>query len=121
MTEADRAGGLRATVLRGLSWKVVSQVTLQSSRLVVAVLLALRAALVQRRRLTELDSSTVFWTSLCAGLVFTAVGIALAEPVARFYDEPRVRPLFAALALSFVVTSLGTTQTALLTRAMSFR
>jgi O-antigen/teichoic acid export membrane protein len=149
MTEADRAGGLRATVLRGLSWKVVSQVTLQSSRLVVAVLLArlltpdeyglagmvlifgsfvfvfsdlaLGAALVQRRRLTELDSSTVFWTSLCAGLVFTAVGIALAEPVARFYDEPRVRPLFAALALSFVVTSLGTTQTALLTRAMSFR
>ncbi len=32
-----------------------------------------------------------------------------------------MQPLFAALSLSFVVASVGTTQTALLTRAMSFR
>ena len=32
-----------------------------------------------------------------------------------------MQPLFAALSLSFVVASIGTTQTALLTREMSFR
>jgi O-antigen/teichoic acid export membrane protein len=41
--------------------------------------------------------------------------------VASFYGEPQVQPLFAALSVSFLITALGTTQVALLTREMSFR
>jgi O-antigen/teichoic acid export membrane protein len=142
-------GSLRSQVLRGIAWKSLSQVVLQVSRLVVAVVLArilaphdyglaamavvfstlvlvfsdlaLGAALVQRRKLTEHDKSTVFWTSVGAGTLFTLLGIAAAGPVAAFYDEPDVRPLFAAMSFSFLITSLGTTQSALLMRDMSFR
>jgi O-antigen/teichoic acid export membrane protein len=141
--------GMRRTVLRGIAWKGVSQIVLQVSRAVVAIViarllaphdyglaamalvfaslvlvfsdLALGAALVQRRTLTEDDRSTVFWMSMAAGATFTLLGLAASGPIADFYGEPAVRPLFAALSLAFVVTSLGTVQSALLTRTMDFR
>lgn len=133
----------------GLAWKAGSQVTLQISRLVVALVLArllaphdwglaamvlvfsgfvivftdnaLGTALIQRRDLLEADRSTVFWISAGVGLVLTLVGVAVSGPLAAFYGEPDVRPLFAALSLTFFVSSLGTTQSALLVREMQFK
>ena len=140
---------MRRRVMRGLAWKVISQLFQQSSRIVVVVILArllspddyglaamvlvfsslviifsdlaLGAALIQRRQLTDRDRSTIFWTSAAAGVVFTLLGIALSWPLASFYGEPEVQPLFAALSLSFFVTAIGTTQAALLTRDMDFK
>src|SRR5438874_7533987 len=132
---ATATDGMRAPILRGLAWKGLSQAFNQGSRIVVAVILArllgthdyglaamalvfsslvlvfsdlaLGAALVQRRTLTEDDRSTVFWTSMGAGLLFTLIGVASAGPIADFYGQPEVRPLFAVLSLAFGVTSLG--------------
>ncbi|MEZ5098342.1 MAG: lipopolysaccharide biosynthesis protein [Thermoleophilia bacterium] len=140
---------LRSRVLRGLVWKVASQLVLQGARFAVVVILArlltptdyglagmvvvlsslalifsdlaLGAALVQRRTLTQKDKSTVFWTGLGTGVVFAALGVGLAGPVARFYGEPDVEPLFAAFSATFVITALAGTQTALLTREMDFK
>lgn len=140
---------IRSLVLRGVGWKFVSQAVLQVSRIVIGVVLArlltphdyglaamalvfsslvlvfsdlaLGAALVQRRTLSERDRSTVFWTGLGAGLTFTLLGIGLSWPLALAFGEPDVQPLFAALSLSFLVNSLGTTQKALLTRELNFR
>ena len=140
---------LHSRVARGIAWKAFSQVVLQASKVVVALILArlltphdygiagmvlvfstlvyvfsdvaLGSALVQRRTLTELDRSTVFWTSAAVGSLFTAVGIAASWPLAAFFGEPAVQPLLAALSLSFVVTALGTTQKALLMRDLDFR
>jgi O-antigen/teichoic acid export membrane protein len=140
---------MRSRVLGGLAWKTASQLVLQGSRVIVAIViarllsphdyglaamtlvfsslvlvfsdLALGAALVQRRTLQARDCSTVFWTSVGAGALFTLGGIAASGPIASFYGEPKVQPLFAALSLAFVVTSLGTVQSALLTRKMDFR
>ena len=140
---------LRSPVLRGLAWKGTSQVFLQASRLVVAVLLArmlspqdyglaamalvlaslvivfsdvaLGAALVQRPQLTEADRSTAFWTSVAVGAICTVLGVALSGAFARLYGDPAVGPLFAVLSLSFVITSLASTHEALLVREMNFR
>jgi O-antigen/teichoic acid export membrane protein len=147
--EQERLGNLRSRVLHGIAWKVVSQVVVQFSRVVVAIVLArlltpddyglaamvlvfaalififsdlaFGAALVQRRAITDRDRSTAFWMTSAGGLAFTLIGIALSGPIASLYGEPEVRPLFAALSLSFFVTALGTTQKALLTREMDFR
>lgn len=147
--EAPAQSGMRSRILRGLAWKVVSQVFGQGWQTIVAIVLArllfpedyglaamvlvfagivpvfsdlaLGAALVQRRNLTESDRSTVFWTSAGIGAAFTFLGIGLSWPAAAFFGEAEVQPLFAALSLTFVVTSLGTTQRALLTREMDFR
>jgi O-antigen/teichoic acid export membrane protein len=140
---------LRASVLRGVLWKAGSAVYLQLSRLVVAAILAhllsphdygiaamvlvfsslvyvfsdlaFGQALIQRATLTEADRSTVFWTSLGAGALLTLVGIGLSWPVAAFYGEPEVQPLFAALSLGFVVGAVASTQMALMQREMDFR
>lgn len=142
-------GDLQRRVVRGIGWKAASAVFSQLTRLATAIVLArllaphdyglagmvliaaglvyifsdlaLGTALVQRRALTEADRSTVFWTSTTVGLLLTLAGIALAGPIARFYGEPQVRPLFAAFSLSFVVTAVSSTQAALLTREMDFR
>jgi O-antigen/teichoic acid export membrane protein len=141
--------GLRSLVLRGLAWKAASQLLLQVSRFVVALVLArlltphdwglaamvlvfsglvvlfadsaLGTALIQRRVLSDTDRSTVFWTGVAVGAALTGAGIALSGPLAELYGEREVRPLFAALSLSFLVTSLGTTQAALLIRDMDFK
>src|SRR3954453_681258 len=83
--------------------------------------LALGAALVQRKSLTEADRSTAFWTSVAAGVTFTAVGALLAGPIAYFYGEPAVKSLCVVYSLVFLITSIGSTQEALLVREMGFR
>lgn len=141
--------GMRASVQRGVAWKVASQLFFQITRFAVLVTLArlltprdfglagmvlvfsglvsiftdlgLGAALVQRRELSEEDRSTAFWTSLTAGAAFSLVGIALAGPIAGFYGEPRVQLLFAAFSITFLLSALRTTQNALLRREMDFR
>jgi O-antigen/teichoic acid export membrane protein len=140
---------MRSRLLHGLAWKVGSQLFRQGWRAAVAIVLArllipedyglaamvlvfgtlififsdlaLGSALVQRKELSEEDRSTVFWTATGLGLLFTVVGVACSWPLAAFYGEDEVQPLFAALSLSFVVTALGTTQSALLNREMSFK
>ncbi len=82
---------------------------------------ALGPALVQRVEIDELDRSTAFWTSLAAGLVLTALGVAISPLVAHFFSRPAVGPLFAAASSLFLLTSLSVTQSALLTRELNFR
>lgn len=146
-TPASESIGAR--ILSGVAWKAGSQVTLQLTRMVVALILArllsphdwglaamvlvfsgfvvvftdnaLGTALIQRRQLERGDRSTVFWISAAVGVALAVVGTLLAEPLARFYGEPDVRWLFVALSLGFLVSSLGTTQLALLIRDMQFR
>lgn len=83
--------------------------------------LSLGVGLVQRAEITEADRSTVFWTSVGVGVLLTAGGVAAAGPLASFFGEPDVQPLFVVLSFSFVVGSLGATHAALLHRAMDFR
>ena len=136
---------LRTRVVSGFVWKAASQSALQVTRIIGAIVLArlltpddyglaamalavasfglvfsdvaLGAVLVQRRSLSALDCSTVFWASSAAGLFCTGLGIGLAAPVARFFGEPAVGPLVATLSVTFVLTAVGTTQTALLERS----
>lgn len=142
-------GSLSSRILSGVAWKAGSQITLQLTRMVVALLLArmlaphdwglaamaivfsgfvvvftdnaLGTALIQRRELVEADRSTVFWVSAGVGLLLALAGSALAGPLASFYGEPEVRWLFVALSAGFLVSALGTTQMALLVREMEFR
>jgi O-antigen/teichoic acid export membrane protein len=140
---------ISAGIRSGVAWKAGSQVAMQIIRMVVALVLArllaphdwglaamvlvfagfvvvftdnaLGTALIQRRKLTEEDRSTVFWINVVVGLVLALAGIGLAGPLAAFYGEPAVRPLLAAISIGFLISSLGTTHSALLIRDMEFR
>jgi O-antigen/teichoic acid export membrane protein len=140
---------VKELVIRGVSWKLVSQVFIQVARVAFALVLArlltpedfglaaealviagfviafsdlgLGAALVQRREIDERDRSTVFWSGVAVGALLTLAGVALAGPIASFYGEPEVESLMAVVSLSFFVSALGATQRAVLTREMDFR
>ena len=146
---ADAPGSIGSRIRSGLAWKAGSQIILQISRMVVALVLArllaphdwglaamvvvlsgfvvvftdsaLGTALIQRRDLHDDDRSTVFWANTGIGLLLALVGIAVAGPLARFYGEAAVQPLFTVLSIGFFVTALGATHSALLVRAMRFR
>jgi O-antigen/teichoic acid export membrane protein len=133
----------------GVAWKAISQITLQVSRMAVALVLArllaphdwgiaamvlvfsgfvvvftdsaLGTALIQRRDLDEDDKCTVFWCSVGIGVVLAVTGVVFAGALAHFYREPEIRALFAALSIGFFVTALGSTHMALLVREMEFR
>jgi O-antigen/teichoic acid export membrane protein len=140
---------LASAIQRGVGWKLGSQAFTQIARVLSALALArlltpheyglagmalvfsglvlafadlgLGAALVQRRDLTERDRSTVFWMSVASGAVLTLVGVALAGPLASLFGESEVRALVATMSLTFLLTSLGTTQRSLLARDLDFR
>lgn len=145
----EPAQSLRSLVVRGLGWKAFSQLSIQAlalpTTIVIAHLitpadlglvamtvvfsslallladLALGAALVQRPSLTEEDRSTAFWLSAAIGILFTVAGVALAGPIASLYGEPKVKPLFEVISITFLLSALGTTQGALLIREFKFR
>jgi O-antigen/teichoic acid export membrane protein len=140
---------LRQQVVSGVAWKILTQVVLQTTRIVVAIILArllvprdfglasmallfvgvasvfidlsLGTALIARRSITEADRSTAFWTTLAAGTSCAIIGVALSPLVADFFSTPEVQPLFAVTSILFLITSVSSTQTALLTRELRFR
>ncbi|HWM11485.1 MAG TPA: MOP flippase family protein, partial [Solirubrobacteraceae bacterium] len=139
---------LRRRVLRGLVWVGASQVGGQLTRAVAAVIIArlltpdeyglaalalvfaslvlvfsdmaLGAALIQRKTLSLVDRDTAFWTTVIGGLGFSVVGFALAGPVADLYGEPSAAPLLAVLALTFVVSAVGSPFQCLMLRDMDY-
>lgn len=140
---------LGSRILSGIAWKASSQVTLQLARIVVALVLArlltphewglaamvlvfagfvvvftdsaLGTALIQRREISEDDRSTVFFVGTGVGVLLAVTGIACSGLLASFYGEPDVQPLFIAVSIGFLVSTLGSTQMALLVRDMEFK
>ena len=140
---------LRQQVVRGIGWKIATQVVVQTTRIVVGIALArllvprdfglasmallfvgvtsvftdlsFGQALIARRTITESDRSTAFWSTLAAGAVCTAAGVAAAPLVADFFSTPAVAHLFAVTSILFLITAFSSTQIALLTRELEFR
>jgi O-antigen/teichoic acid export membrane protein len=139
---------MRRTVLRGLGWTGATEVIMQVVRMVAAVALArllapddyglaalglvfasfglvfsdmaLGAAIVQRKELSEDDRSTAFWLSVAGGVLFTVVGVLIAGPVAQVLRMPSAAPMCAALSASFAIVAVATIHEALLVREMEF-
>jgi O-antigen/teichoic acid export membrane protein len=140
--------GMRSRVLGGLGWTGASELVMQITRMIAAITLArllapeayglaalalvfssfvvvfsdlaLGAAIVQRKNLSDDDRSTAFWISVVFGAIFTVIGVLLARPVAHFYGKDELAPLCAALSATFVITAVATTHEALLLRDMRF-
>lgn len=78
------------------------------------------AAIIQRRELSPELLSSVFWVNVLFGALASAAIFAAAPLLAAFYREPQVTPLIQALSVSFLLSSLGVLQQALLERDLAF-
>lgn len=82
--------------------------------------LGLSMATIQAKELSHEESSALFWVNAAFGLLIAAVVAALALPIARFYEEPRLLGIAAALSLGFVFGGLAVQHQALMRRQMMF-
>lgn len=79
------------------------------------------AALVQRKKVTALDESSMFYFNLFVGTLLTSA-LCLAAPwIARFYEQPALVALTRGLSLQILINAFGLVQTARLTRQLDFR
>jgi O-antigen/teichoic acid export membrane protein len=140
---------LRRRTVTGLAWSGVARLVAQVSQFAITVVLArllvprdfglvglvavftgfatifvdfgFVAGLIQRREIDERHRSTAFWLNVGAGVAVTAVMAALAPAMVWFYGEPRLLLVTLALSASFVVSSLGLVQGALMARELQLR
>jgi PST family polysaccharide transporter len=82
--------------------------------------LGLSTAAVQRPTVTPELLSTLFWINLAVGAALATLCLAVAPLIAGFYQEPRLQPVAAALAMGFLFHAAGVQHIAMLERAMRF-
>ena len=83
--------------------------------------LGFNAAIIQRKDLDQALLSTLFWVNVgfCG---FITLMVILASPVATWiYQDDRVAPLVAVLALNILINSFATVPSSLLQRRLEFK
>lgn len=82
--------------------------------------LGLTQATVQRPRIGHEEVNFLFWINVGVSVAVAAAVVAIAPLAADFYNEPRVGPLIAAMALPVLLSGSGAQHGALLNRRMEF-
>ncbi|HTT22817.1 MAG TPA: lipopolysaccharide biosynthesis protein [Candidatus Sulfotelmatobacter sp.] len=80
----------------------------------------LSAATVQHVRVTEEQTTTLFWINVLVGILLATAASGLAPVVAAFYHEPRLYWVTIIMASTFVFNAAGIQHSARLQRQMRF-
>ncbi|UOA08548.1 lipopolysaccharide biosynthesis protein [Methylobacter sp. S3L5C] len=81
----------------------------------------LAAAIQQKKEINDSDIQASFWFSTIAGLLFFLITFAIAEPLADFFDSPKLAPVITLVAISFILIGASATSMGLLRRNMQFK
>jgi O-antigen/teichoic acid export membrane protein len=79
------------------------------------------SALIQRKEITDVDLSSVFYFNIGIALLVASLLCIAAPWIAAFYGMPVLKPLIWLLSVNLVIGSLGSIQSLLLTKALNFR
>ncbi|MBW7897485.1 Teichuronic acid biosynthesis protein TuaB [Candidatus Brocadiaceae bacterium B188] len=140
---------LRERTIKGLTWSGTSQVITQISQFSITAILArllspndfgllgmtvvftnfinifcemgVSGALIQRQDLDERHYSSVFWLNIMAGIVLTFITIAISPYIAKFYSEPKLKPILMLISINFFITSFTIVQKTILSKDMDFK
>lgn len=78
-------------------------------------------ALVQKKKPTQEDYSTVFWWELAMSLLVVGALCLISGPVARFYNMPVLRPVLCVMSLQFILGALSNTPGNQIVKKMLFK
>jgi teichuronic acid exporter len=140
---------LQNNVSKGVLWSAVDVLLRQGSQFVVLIVMArilspedfgvmallalftglanvfvdggFSSALIQRRNVTHLDESTVFFFNLAMGLLVCSALSVSAPYIALLFDKPILRPLTYILALNVFISAFGAIHTTLLTKELNLK
>jgi PST family polysaccharide transporter len=79
------------------------------------------AAIVQRANLERTHLDTAFWISVLASVLLAATCVAASGLIAGIFGEPKLAPVLSWLSISFIISALRSTQTAILQRNLAFK
>ena len=78
------------------------------------------SAVIQRKDISDELLSSIFWVNIILGISIVAVFFLISPVVASFYQEIRIIPLMKILSLTFLISSIGSIQQAILERNLGF-
>ncbi len=81
----------------------------------------LATALQQREAIEPAHKDSAFWANLAVGALLALGTLAVAEPLARLYGEPRLAPVLRWFGLTPFLAGFSIVQQALMRRAMRWR
>jgi teichuronic acid exporter len=79
------------------------------------------SALVQSKKVSKTQYSTVFYINLIISTVLTIILFCSASYIADFYDEPELKVLSKVISFVFILTALNSVQNARLSRRLDFK
>lgn len=79
------------------------------------------SALIQKKEISSIDSSSVFYFNLVVGFALAFILYLFAPSIASFYRQPVLSALIRAMSLVMIIGSFGIVQSAILTRNMNFK
>lgn len=97
-----------------------AMVSLFTSFLSIFKNLGLGTATIRKQGLTHPEVTNIFWINNLLSVTLAIVIVAMSPAVAWFYDDQRLVPVTAALAIGFVVSGFGIQHNALMARQMRF-
>lgn len=140
---------LAKEVIKGISWSSVSQFGRQGIQYITTLILAallqpadfglmalalifigflalfrdmgMSAAVIQRDEISDKLLSTIFWTNLIIGSLFTLAIFFSSSIIAKFYNEPRVEPILKVLSSTFFISAFSVLQKTLLEKRLEFK
>lgn len=78
-------------------------------------------AIIQKKDVTETQTSTVFWINLMMGFLIAIVFLLIAPWAAKFYDAPMVAWVVRVAGLTFIIHALNVVQSSLFKKALNFK
>ena len=78
-------------------------------------------ALIQKKELTQIDESSVFYLNVFISLLIASTMTMMAPLIADFFGQPKLIQITRVLSLTLIFSSLGLVQDALLARCLKFK
>ena len=140
---------LKMSTSFGLLWTGISQISTQAFNFIVIVILArlllpedfgtvglaviftgfintvnelgMSAAIIQKKKLSEIHLSTSFWSTVSMGLLLCIFTILLSSYVADFFNNDLVKPILMVSSAGFIIGSLSVVHKATLEKSLNFK
>lgn len=83
--------------------------------------LGFNRAIIQQQEISQKQYSTIFYLNVSIALLLTALCFLLAAPLAVFYNQPLIKPVFRVLSVSFLINGLNLVPSSILYKRLQFR
>lgn len=78
-------------------------------------------AVIQKTEVSEIELSSVFWSTVFVGVMLTAIVCVLSKPIAVYQSDPDIRTILIVLSLDILIRSVYQVPDALIRRSVNFK